>query len=168
MKNRIVSAWVVALLLATAAFSQQAPAAPASASRADILRMFEVMHVRQQMRDTLSQMVQQTNVMMLEQLKHRRPDIAAAELTRMQEETAEVVKSYPVDALVEDVVPVYQKHLNKADVTAMIAFYSSRTGQKVLREMPAMTSEAMQAMYPRIQKQLDEVYRRLDAQEERK
>ena len=41
--------------------------------------------------------------------------------------------------------PVYQKHLTKGDVDALVTFYSSPTGQKVLKEMPAMTGEAMQA-----------------------
>jgi len=40
-------------------------------------------------------------------------------------------------------------------VEAMSAFYSSPTGQKLLREMPDMTSESMQVAYARMEKQLD-------------
>jgi hypothetical protein len=51
-------------------------------------------------------------------------------------------------------VPVYQRHLSKGDVSAMQAFYETPTGQKLLREQPAMTAEAMQAMQPRMQKMM--------------
>jgi hypothetical protein len=44
----------------------------------------------------------------------------------------------------------------------MSAFYSSPTGQKLLREMPAMTSEAMQASYGRLQKQMEAVAERAE------
>ena len=60
-------------------------------------------------------------------------------------------------------VPVYQKHLNKSDVDAMSAFYSSPTGRKLLREMPAMTAESMQAASPRIQAMMDRVMERARA-----
>ena len=46
------------------------------------------------------------------------------------------------DHIPADMVPVYQKHLSKSDVEEMIKFYSTPTGQKILREMPAMTAEA--------------------------
>jgi hypothetical protein len=54
-------------------------------------------------------------------------------------------------------IPVYQKHLNKSDVNAMVGFYSTPTGQKILREMPAMTTEGMQAMQPHLRQMMDDV-----------
>jgi len=42
-------------------------------------------------------------------------------------------------------IPVYQKHLTKGDVDGLVAFYSSPTGEKMLKEMPAIMSESMQA-----------------------
>jgi hypothetical protein len=47
--------------------------------------------------------------------------------------------------MVDAIVPIYQKHLTKADLTAITAFYSSPAGQKILAEMPAIMSESMQA-----------------------
>jgi hypothetical protein len=49
---------------------------------------------------------------------------------------------------------VYQKHLTKGDVDALVTFYSSPTGQKILKDMPAMSAEAMQAASPIIQKMM--------------
>jgi hypothetical protein len=42
----------------------------------------------------------------------------------------------------------------------MKTFYSSPTGQKLLREMPLMTVESMQAASPRIQALMDKVMER--------
>jgi hypothetical protein len=44
----------------------------------------------------------------------------------------------------------------------MSTFYASPTGQKMMREMPALTSEAMQASYARMQKQMDAMMQRAE------
>jgi hypothetical protein len=54
-------------------------------------------------------------------------------------------KEMPIDEMVDAIVPIYQKHLTKVDLAAVTAFYSSPSGQKILKEMPAIMSEAMQA-----------------------
>jgi len=41
-------------------------------------------------------------------------------------------------------------------VNAMVGFYSTPTGQKILREMPAMTTEGMQAMQPHLKQMIEE------------
>jgi len=59
--------------------------------------------------------------------------------------------------MLDDMIPVYQRHLSKQDVTAMLAFYNTPTGQKLLREQPAMMTEGMQAMQPRMQKMMSDL-----------
>ena len=39
----------------------------------------------------------------------------------------------------------------------MSVFYSSPTGQKLMKEMPAMTAESMQAAGPRMQAMMDKM-----------
>ena len=68
----------------------------------------------------------------------------------------------PYDGMLDDMIPVYQKHLSKSDVDAMIGFYSSPTGQKILSELPAITAEGMQAMQPRMRKVMDETSDRME------
>jgi uncharacterized protein len=46
---------------------------------------------------------------------------------------------------VDAIVPIYQKHLTKADLEALTQFYGSPVGQKILNEMPAILSESMEA-----------------------
>jgi hypothetical protein len=43
----------------------------------------------------------------------------------------------------------------------MVAFYSTPTGQKLIRELPIITQEAMQAAYPIMQKQMAETMDRI-------
>jgi len=45
--------------------------------------------------------------------------------------------------MLDDMIPVYQRHLTKQDVDSMLAFYNTPTGQKLLREQPAMMAEGM-------------------------
>jgi hypothetical protein len=44
----------------------------------------------------------------------------------------------------------------------LISFYSSPAGQKFLHEMPAVTSETMRAVYPRIQAEVDAALKRAE------
>jgi hypothetical protein len=58
-------------------------------------------------------------------------------------------------------VPVYQKHFTKCDISALTTFYGTPTGQKVLRELPAITAEAVQSMMPLLQKQMEGMNQRI-------
>ena len=127
------------------------------------------MHIRDQMRLVMDSVAKQQREMIREGLKKRAPQMTEQDLARLDQFTSDVLKDFPVDGMLDDMIPVYQKHLNKADVDAMNAFYQSPTGQKMLREMPAMTAESMQASSPRIQAMMDKVMERAEqlAREER-
>lgn len=62
-----------------------------------------------------------------------------------------------MNGMIDDMVPVYQRHLTRADVAAMAAFYKTPTGQKMLREQPQMAAEAMKAVQPRMEKMMSKV-----------
>jgi hypothetical protein len=151
-------------LTCAAAAQQPASSTAATATKADILRMFGVMHTREQIQQVMDQAMHQMQAMNREQLKKRRPELTDEDLDRMEKDSAEIMKDIPVDDMMQDMVPVYQKHLNRADVRALVSFYSTSTGQKLLRELPALTAEAMQAVYPRIQQHLEETLQRIDRQ----
>ena len=72
--------------------------------------------------------------------------------TRMNKQMDDMMKNMPFAEMLDAMVPIYQKHLSKGDVTGLVTFYSSPTGQKILKEMPAITAEALQNMMPVIQK----------------
>jgi len=70
----------------------------------------------------------------------------------------------PFDEMIQAMVPAYQKHFTKGDMDALVAFYSAPTGQKVLRELPAVTSEGMESMMPIMRKNIDRMTERVQQQ----
>lgn len=45
---------------------------------------------------------------------------------------------------VELIVPIYDKHLTHDDIRAMLAFYETPTGKKVIQVLPVVTQESME------------------------
>ena len=148
----IIPALLISTLLA------QTPDSPAT--REDVLKLFDVMHVHDQMLLIVDATVKQQRSMMHDMLKRQFPRTTEAELEHLGELMENMVKDMPLDDMLNDMIPIYQKHLTSADVGAMSAFYSTATGQKLLREMPAMASESMQASYPRMQAMTEKVVSR--------
>jgi hypothetical protein len=80
---------------------------------------------------------------------------------RTQKMMDDYLKDLPLDEMLQAMVPAYQKHLTKGDINALVAFYSSPTGQKLIREMPAITAEAMQAVMPLVQQRVGAITQRV-------
>jgi hypothetical protein len=89
------------------------------------------------------------------------PNLPADAEARMNKSMDDMIASMPLDDMLDAMVPVYQKHLTKGDVDALVAFYSSPTGKKILTEMPTITSESMQAISPIVQKTMADASDRL-------
>jgi hypothetical protein len=153
------------ILLLFVAVSPLLAQSDAPATREDVLKLFDVMNIHDQMVLVMSSVAKQQRSMIHENLRERFPNISDEELARLDQYSSDAMKDVPLDGMLDDMVPVYQKHLSKADVDAMSVFYSSPTGQKLLREMPAMTAEAMQASAPRIQAMMDKVIDRAEQME---
>jgi hypothetical protein len=164
MKERQFRFIVVLLVLFTtraATFGQPSAAARAPASRQDVLKLFKVMHIHDQMHLVMDSMTKQQSVLVHETIKKRYPQMPEERLEQFDSMMEESMKDFPVDANIDDLIPVYQKHLTRTDVSAMSVFFSSPTGQKLLREMPAMTEESMLLSYRRMQKQMDAMMERM-------
>jgi hypothetical protein len=164
MKERRLSLIAVMLVLfttRTVTLGQSSPVANAPATRQDVLRLFKVMHINDQMRSVMDSMTKQQSALVHETMKTRYPQMTEERLEQFDAMMEEGIKDFPVDAIIDDLIPVYQKHLTRTDVRAMNVFYSSPTGQKLLREMPEMTSESMQLSYGRMQKQMDAMMERM-------
>jgi hypothetical protein len=148
--------------------AQAKPAAPtdpdAPASKEDIEAYLEVTHSRKmavEMVATMSKSMQQ--LMHEEYLKDKDklpPDFEA----RMGKQMDDLLKNMPFDEMMDAMIPSFQKHLTKGDVAALVAFYSSATGQKILEEMPQITAEGMQSMMPILQKYMNTMQQRLQEQ----
>ena len=156
MKIRAVCALILLCLASLPLLGQAGVSSDVPASPEDIKKMFDVMHIRDQMRLIMEQVSQQMRSISHEQIRKLQPKVTDEEIAKLDAISDEVTKSMPVDGLLDDMIPVYQKHLSKSDVDAMNAFYSSPTGQKILREMPGMTKDGMQAMQPRLRQMMDD------------
>jgi hypothetical protein len=155
--------FLAVVLFATAAlFAQQPPAGDAPASKEEVEKLFEVMQVHQQMRQVMDAMMKQQTAMIHETLKKRYPQTSADRIARADQLIAETMKDMPMDAMLDDMIPIYQRHFSKTDIEAMTTFYASPTGQKMMQEMPVLTTEAMQASYARMQKQMDAMMQRAE------
>jgi hypothetical protein len=134
--------------------------APDAASKEDVKKLFDVMASREQMAQMMQQMFTQMRNLNREQLKKRHPDLSDAELARRDRESEDLIKNFPMDEMLNDMIPIYQRHFTKSDIDALIAFYSSPAGQKFLHETPAVTAETMRAVYPRIEAVVDAAMKR--------
>ena len=161
MKTPIVLASLLFALAVSPVWPQTSVEVPAT--RDDILALFNLMHVREQVEPAMQFIAKQQRAIIHDNLKRQTPRISPEDLARLDQFTIDIMKDLPVDGMLDDMVPVYQRHLTRSDVEAMSAFYSSPTGQKLLREMPAMTNESMQAASPRIQALMDKVMERARA-----
>jgi uncharacterized protein len=162
MKRRILQIALVLLCFPAAAQVTVPVAKDNPATKEQVQKLFDVMQIRQQSRQMMDSVQKQMQVMTTQSIKTRYPQISAAELARATKISQDALKDLPLDAMLDDMIPVYQKYLTQTDVDAMIVFYSSPTGQKLVQQMPEITAEAMQISYKRMQKQIDAVMQRVE------
>jgi hypothetical protein len=149
-------AMVVAACLAFASASVgQQTSDNLPASKEDVQRYLDLMHSRDTMTKMWEAMSKQIRQMTHEEYLKHKDKLPSDFEVQENRKLDEMIKAMPFEELEQAVVPVYQKHLTKADVDALIAFYSSPTGQKLITEMPAIVAESMQAAYPIMQKRMN-------------
>ena len=157
---RLLPGFVLALLCAATGWAQQS-GADAPATKEDVQRYLDVIHSREMMTQMVDAMIKPMHQMIHEQFmkdKDKLPTDFEARMNKMMDDS---MKSFPWDEMIQAMVPVYQKHFTKGDIDAIVAFYSAPTGQKMLKEMPAMMSEATQSMMPIIRKQMEAMTERI-------
>lgn len=144
------------------------PAAAASAIPADqqatreqIEKLFDVMQLHKQMETMMNMMpgiVEQSFQTQIKQIneklppgKQLTPENQAALEKVMDKYMQKAMTVYPIDEMIADAVPVYQRHISRPDADATIAFYSSPAGRHLLQEQPLIMKEYMTILIPRIQ-----------------
>jgi len=156
-------------LIATLCLALSAPglaqtAADAPATKEDVERYFQAVHSHDmmlKMMEAMSKPMHQTTHEQCERDKDKLPADCEARINQMLDS---MMKEMPFDAMMEAMVPAFQKHFTKGDMDALIAFYSAPTGQKVLQELPAVMAEGMQAMTPIMRKSVDKMTERVQRQ----
>ena len=150
--------FLVFLVTACVGWTQQASSDDsAPASKEDIENLFTALHLRDMMQNVMAASMQQAKQMAHDTIKKKEPQTTEEDLKHMDSFLDHFTKTLDTSGMFDDMIPVYQRHLTKQDVNAMLAFYDSPTGQKILREQPAMMAEAMQAMRPRMEKMMSDM-----------
>lgn len=161
--KRFALATIVLLCAASIGFAQQDPA-DSPATKEDVQKYLEIMHSREMMTKMVDAMAKPMHQMMHDQYEKDKDKLPADFEARMNKVMDDSLKSFPWDEILQSMVPVYQKHFTKGDVDHLVAFYSTPTGQKLIREMPAITAEAMQVMMPILRDRIDVMSRDVQQQ----
>jgi len=132
--------------------------------KAEVMKFLDLMHAKAQMVQVMEGMAKQMRLGAEQGFKQKVPDATPEQLAKVDQLFDGVFSALPVDEMIDAIVPIYQKHLTKSDLAAITAFYSSPAGQKVLKEMPAIMSEAMQAGGEIGRKTFDAKSKQLDQQ----
>lgn len=160
----------IGLMLAPFASWSQAPAEPSGASsqaqpvqnaippedqptKEQLLKLFEVMRIRDQMQSMRKIVPMMVQSQIQEQLKTMNSqmdpgskltaDQRAAMDRLIRKYVEKAVNLYPVEEMIDDITLLYQEHLTREDVDAMIVFYSSPAGQHLLDAQPKIAQEYM-------------------------
>ena len=138
------------------------PAAQEKPTQEQVLKLLELLQVRDNMQISVDAMKEQVRGTAEQSFREKFPNPTAEQLKAVQGIVDGVFQELVLDDLIRDVVPVYQRHLTRGDVQAIIAFYSSPAGRKILREQPAMIRESMHATAAAQQKKMELLLVKLD------
>jgi hypothetical protein len=157
-----VSGWILILLAASSAIARQSVAEasqakktaasplPAGApTREDVLKLFDLLQINKTMDAVISATKQQSMEIAEQMIHEKMPEATPEQKKQFREMLDDVMREAlgpaAINEMLEATIPVYQRHLTKADLDAMVAFYASPVGQKILHEQPAMVQESMEA-----------------------
>lgn len=154
----------------TGATSAKAPATTSTASAksdaaqasvdgkptpAQVRKLLELLRVRDDLQATLDSMKQQMKGEAVDAFRDKVPNPSPEQLKSVNGILDDAFAELSLDDLIQDLVPVYQRHLTRSDVQALVTFYASGPGQKILREQPAIIRESMQTAGSSQQKRME-------------
>ena len=135
---------------------------PADApSREQLLKLFGLLEVDKQMQ-AMKGMMHEIMKAQAPTLSHLTPQ-QQKELDQLENDLTERVMGPDyMNAILEGLIPIYQRSFTAADVDAVIRFYSSPIGQKFLHKQPEIIQEFMPKVMAeaqvRVQKAMDEIH----------
>ena len=143
----------------TAASTQAGSEAPTTEQ---VLRLLNMLQIRDDLQITLDAMKTQMKHGSEQLLRDKIAQPTADQLKQVNDIVDQEFAGISMDDLIRDVVPVYQRHLTRSDVKALIAFYSSPVGQKLRREQPAMMRESMEATSANQRQKMEDLLARVE------
>ncbi len=139
LATTLIFVWTFSFL----AVAQSKPAGDTTPSKEEVLKFLDILRVKSQLTLYFDGVAKQAKLGAEEGFKHKVPDATPAQLADVDNFAEKLFQGMPIDEMVDAMVPIYQRHLAHEDIEAILAFYSSSVGQKLLREQPAMMQEGM-------------------------
>lgn len=142
-----------------------------------LAKLFQVMRIREQYQSLMKMIPSSTQQQLRANMDEIYKKLPAgqqptpqqqADLERlMNQYMQKALNIYPIDEMLSDMGTIYQRHLSKTDVDALIAFYGSPAGQHLLDAQPVIMREYMPLVMQRVQKSTAELTDEMmkDAQE---
>jgi uncharacterized protein len=113
----------------------------AAATKEDVQRYFETMHMRETMQATMDQVAAGMDEVMHERLKDQNlpPELEG----KVSKITADALHSISIDDILKAIEPVIQKNYTQRELRALVAFYATPDGQSIQKKQPTVTAETM-------------------------
>jgi uncharacterized protein len=185
MKKAICITAIIVIVSAMAswtAFAQATTAAQPAVSndqpptKEQLVKLFQLMRVQEQIATitkTMPALVKQQVETQLKQAQQAHPEIpgptAEQQKTLMQvmdKFMGRAMNLITSEEMIADISAIYQKHLTRADVDGIIAFYNSTAGQHLLDKQPVIMQEylpvILQRMQDRIKPLIDEMTKEIE------
>jgi hypothetical protein len=143
--------------------ASQSVSADAKPTAAQVLKLLQLLRVRDELQATLDTMKQQMKGEAEQAFRDKIPNPTAEQLKSVNGILDQSFAELSLDDLITDLVPIYQRHLTRGDVQALVTFYSSPPGQKILREQPAILRESLQAAGNGQQKRMEVMLAKVEA-----
>jgi hypothetical protein len=151
------------LLLSLGLAQMQAPV-DAPPTKDQVMKFLEVTQARSRVEQLWEGMRKQGRLGAETAFKQQIPDATPEQLARVDAISDSIFQDFSADEMIDAVVPIYQKHLSKADIDSILAFYDSSAGKKLLKEMPAIMAESMEAGGKIGQKKISDISARIEEQ----
>ena len=126
---------------------------PDAASRERVVKLFQMIDIEKTMEASVAS-IRPTLQKQLEQLDAERHLTAKQkrEIVDLEDQLiAQVIDKEYFQQSIEMLIPIYQRHFTNADIDALLAFYSTPVGQKVLHDLPQLMADFMPKLMAQVQ-----------------
>jgi hypothetical protein len=131
------------------------------ATKGDVERYFQLVKSSDMVKKMMVTMAQSIHQLIHEQYVKHQDELPSDYEAKIDAMMSETFDKMPMDEMMQAMVPAYQKHLTKGDIDNLVAFYSTPTGAKLLRDLPAIMAESMQDMMPIMTKYMETLQKRV-------
>jgi uncharacterized protein len=134
-----------------------------SPSGEDVKKFIEVMRIERQLTTMMQIMTNAAKQGARQGFLQKMPNATPEQLADIESIADVMFADFPINDILADIVPIYQKHVSKSDLQAITEFYSSPVGQRFLDNQPQMMQEMGAVSATRMQKRLGGILEKLDA-----